>query len=252
MSGNVDLFTASGEIMTNVVVCSHTLDVSALYVDSSSAALQFYEPSGHPGDISGNVNSAFRSDGELQVMYRLFGADMQAVVADAMDASGAAPFNTYNGLAKVQRFNSLGDLVLSLYAHYIFGHAAATAAIDNDTNLVNYVNRSAAASGADVGLRLAEALSTLSADVASAIVGQIAAQDPSRTRQHGNNQDQAQGVIFAAGDVVFVRITVEKPSITVGPTGAATGAPGDNTNTNLVGSAFPTERPFVTLQVTLA
>jgi len=259
VQGNVDIFTASGEQMKNVVVCAQKLPVAALYQSASVSALQFYEPTGVPGEISGNVNAAFAEG--TGTIFGEFETGMQTVVAATLDASGAAPFSTYTGISKVQKFASFGDLVLSLYAHYIFGHAAATAAIDNDTNLVAYMNSSAAEGGAnggaDIGLLLARALAALSPEVATTIVRQIQAQDPSRTRGLGNNQDQAQAVVFAANDTIFVQITVEEPSLSVGnqTTGGqnTSGAPGAGTaaNTNLVGSAYPAENPFVTLQVTL-
>jgi hypothetical protein len=258
VQGNVDIFTASGEAMKNVVVCTNTLDVSGLYSDPSNSSIKLYEPSVARGYISGNVAADFSGS----TLFTTFATSMQNVVQGVIDASGAAPFSTYTNVKKVQEFNSFGDLVLSLYAHYIFGHAAATAAIDNDVNLVAYMNNAEGhndLSGADIGNRLARALADLSPEVVSSIVGQIQAQDPSRTRGLDNNQDKREAVIFAPGDIVFVQITVEEPSLTVGPVGGGeaagvnkSGAPGSSTLTNLVGSAYPAEKPFVTLQITLA
>jgi hypothetical protein len=249
VSGNVDIFTASGEALVNVVPASVGIDVSALYVDSSNAALRYYEPSGIDADISGFVDAsnAFATGSD---MYLKFASDMQNVVQHALDASGAAPFNEpqYSGLSKCQEFSSLGHLVLGLYAHYLFGHVAATAAIDNDDQLVAYLDASGS-SNADVGTHLAQALNALPNHTASRIVQQIIAQDPSRSRGKGNNQDQDEGVIFASGDVIFVQITVDAPSLTVGE--STTGGPVAYTLTNLVGSAFPTPSPVITLRVVL-
>ena len=59
VSGNVDLFTSTGALLTNVVDCHVPLSAISLFDrDSSSSAFLFYEPSGNPADISGSVNTA--------------------------------------------------------------------------------------------------------------------------------------------------------------------------------------------------
>jgi hypothetical protein len=90
----------------------------------------------------------------------------------------------------------------------------------------------------------------MSRDTASSIVGQVVAQDPSRARGVGNNQDENQTLLFAENDVIYVSITVQKPSITVGE--ATTGQPRADTLVNLVDRAFASQAPVFNLQIRLA
>jgi hypothetical protein len=89
----------------------------------------------------------------------------------------------------------------------------------------------------------------MSNDTASSIVGQVVAQDPSRARGLANNQDENQTLLFTENDVIYVSITVQKPSITVGD--ATTGQPRADTLVNLVDRAFASQAPVFNLQIRL-
>ena len=262
VSGNVDLFTSTGELLTNVVDCGTPLSLTSLFDrDSSSSAFVFYEPSGNPADISGSVNAACFYEPSVGVahvgtthnLYPTFVSEMADVINGVMDASNAAPFEQYPNVPKCQVFDNFGELTLALYAHYIFGHAAATAAIDNDEELVAYINSnnsSRSGGAAQIATLLGRALASMSRETASSIVGQVVAQDPSRARGVGNNQDENQTLLFAENDVIYVSITVQKPSITVGD--ATTGQPSADTLVNLVDRAFASQAPVFNLQIRLS
>ena len=266
VSGNVDLFTSTGALLTNVVDCHVPLSAISLFDrDSSSSAFLFYEPSGNPADISGSVNTAcfyepvvgVTHTGPTHNLYPTFVAQMATVIEGVMDASNAAPFEQYPNVPKCQVFDNFGELTLALYAHYLFGHAAATAAIDNDEELIAYINSNDSTrtgGAAQIATLLGRALANMTHDTASSIVGQVVAQDPSRARGVGNNQDENQTLLFAENDVIYVSITVQKPSITVGtnpPAGTPAGQPGNDTLVNLVDRAFASQAPVFNLQIRL-
>jgi hypothetical protein len=172
-----------------------------------------------------------------------------------MDASAAAPFNGYTSNSNYTSYASFGELALAAHGHYLFGHVAATAAIDNDLALVNYFKNNTAGS-AQIATALNAAIQALSDANASTIVRQVISQDPSRATGQDNNQlvpDVHQGLLFAAGDVVYMQVTIHQPSISSGST--SSGAPGAGSANNLPSSsaaAFPASGAQFTLKITLA
>uniref|UniRef100_A0A6C0AQD1 Uncharacterized protein n=1 Tax=viral metagenome TaxID=1070528 RepID=A0A6C0AQD1_9ZZZZ len=272
VQGDVDLVSASGELLNNVVVAQVDLSASALYADASHGVIEFWETSGTRGTISAciskSANSSAQYDGFTGLESDLSGG-LHGVINGQLNAIAAAPFNAVAySAAEYNTFASLGDMVLGLYAHYLFGHVAATAAIDNDAALVAYMNGSDSA-GAQVGKNLTAALGALPSSSAKAIANQVISQDPSRTRGQDNNEAQDpvhQALMFAPGDIVYVQIAVDEPIITVNREGASSG-PGEavpdltsesdgapsstRATTNLVGSAYPTASPSFAIQITL-
>jgi len=294
VSGDVDIISSSGETLYDVVVCAVDLSASALYTDASAAVIEFWEVSGTRGAIEACISAADAdapASDEPRLHARGFdshAADLTAelgnVVTGAQNAAAAAPFNSdrYNGIAEYQNYASFGDLVLGLYAHHLFGHVAATAAIDNDAALVTYMN-SDAAGGAQIPTNLVAALRAITSSVAKAIVSQVLSQDPGRASNVDNNQAQNnnhQGLLFAPGDTVYVQVEVLAPTISFNrtpirdaagqdltnkPSAAnlpaqtgsndlmADGAPlagGSQTN-NLINAAYPQTAPRFALQIRL-
>jgi hypothetical protein len=270
VAGDVDLIASSGEVLSNVVFAAIDLSASHLFADASSGVIEFWETSGNRGTIRACISAAGKSgeDGH-EALYTGF-TDLEAdlsgglhgVINGSLDAAAAAPFNAaaYT-LAEYNTFASLGDMVLALYSHYLFGHVAATAAIDNDAALVSYINGSGSANAA-VGQGLAAALGALPASTVRQIARQVLSQDPSRARAQDNNtvdNDEHQVLIFAPGDIVYVQVAVDAPTVNHdrsdanGDNGAAlsTGearAPGAS---NLVGSAYPTASPSFAIRINL-
>ena len=279
ISGNVQIFTTPSTTIADVVVCSSVLNPVVLFDDASNSLFEFTEISGNRGDVSGYVSSDARANGSilngigassliadlglgLQGVLTPF-SDENAVGTHSLDASGVNPFNKYRGLANGEytTYTSLGELVLSLYASYLFGHPAATAGITNDVALVDYINGTGA-QNADVGANLATAVNNLSNEVATSIVRAVLSQDPNRGVNVPNRQYNSAGgvnhvpLIFVAGDVIYVSITVKAPSVTTtGPGGAFDTA--NAGQSNLVGIAanaasnYPSTSPTIAFQITL-
>ncbi len=133
----------SGEL----VVANYNLPVISLYdeYDTSHpiALIEFWEPSGSLGSTSAQLaNSTGFYNVDLSGAYlesakRLVNG-LQNVLCNEMDASGAVPFNDakYGNQRAYKVYKSFGHLALGFYAHNLFGHAAATAAITNDTSFI--------------------------------------------------------------------------------------------------------------------
>jgi len=265
LSGNVQIFTAASTTVSNVVVCSMPMDVAALYSDASGV-FEFTEPSGNRSDVSGFISSSAKSNGSI--LNGIVGLEdkianrIHLSLTNPLDASGANPFNAYAGQANGEytTYANLGELVLSLYAAYLFGHPAATAGITNDQALVNYIN--SAAAGANVGTNLKNAINNLTTAEATKIVRSVLSQDPKRATDHPNRQFNALDgqhhvpLIFRSDDVIYLSITVQAPSVT---TLDAAGAPSNSAAGNLVGIAanattrYPSSPvPRFAFQITLA
>ena len=258
VSGNVDVFTVVGNTVSNVVVCSQTLPHGDLYTSPTNAILEFWEPSDRTGDISGAVAGGAGAGSTLSAPTTLTSlvTDLAAVITGAMDASGAAPFNAAAYVANSQHrsFDNFGELALAAHAHYLFGHVAATTAIDNDLALINYFKDNDAGK-AQIATLLKNALQALSAADATTIVKQVISQDPSRATGQDNNAlvpDVHQGLLFASGDVVYMQVTIKQPSITSGSSSAAPGAGSANNLPATSASAFPSGGAVFTLKITLA
>ena len=244
LSGNVQIFTTASTTVSNVVVCSMGMPTVALYSDAS-CVFEFTEPSGNNrGDVSGFISSSAKSNGSiLNGIAGLEGTIANRIhmsLTNPLDASGANPFNAYAGQANGEytTYANLGELVLSLYAAYLFGHPAATAGITNDQALVDYINSEAA--GANVGANLRTAINNLTTAEATKIVRSVLSQDPKRATDHPNRQFNALDgqhhvpLIFRDDDVVYLSITVQAPSVT---TLDSAGAPSSSDAGNLVGIA---------------
>jgi hypothetical protein len=292
VSGNVDIISSSGETLYDVVVCAVDLSASALYTDASSGVIEFWEVSGGRAAIEACISAAdanFPASDSARLDGRGFDAhaadltsELGNVINGRQNASAAAPFNgdRYND-PEYQNFASFGDLVLGLYAHHLFGHVAATAAIDNDAALVAYMN-SDAAGDAQIPTNLVTALRGITSSVAKAIASQVLSQDPGRASAVDNNQAQNnnhQALLFAPGDTVYVQVQVLAPTLSVNRTplrdapgtdatnkpgasglppqtatndSSADGAPlGASEANNLINSAYPSTAPVFALQIRL-
>lgn len=246
VSGNVDVFAQTATTVNNVVDCTVTLPVAALYSSSSSAAFEFWEPSGNRGDISACIMGSASSARPLSGLYASSGAgslssvkgNLRSVILGGMDASNAAPFSNYKNVsANYTQYANFGELALGAHAAYLFGHPQATTAIDNDVALVTYFSEANPAgttgsananANANIGNELAALIRNLSDAEARTIVREVLRQDPARMTGADNSQlptDVHQGLIFAVGDVVYVSVTIRTPSVTLG---GATGAAQNN------------------------
>ena len=200
LSSNVDLFAYPADMAINPVYVTATVsaaDVSGLFSYKQSG------PSGE--DISGSLgpNAAGSSGtGSAQVV----GTDIQTAAcatsngASNLDASAAAIFSGYAGT--YSSYRTLGDLALAWAADEMFGHPAATAAIDNDAEVTADINSQPAAKITAGILALAQA--DLDA-IAKSVIGQ----DDSRASKDGDNTGASKGIEFYAGDVIIVRVNLK-------------------------------------------
>jgi hypothetical protein len=225
-SASVAVFGPSAEVINNVVWCGVTLDVSALYVDASHALFEFWEPS----EARGTLKAQIAGTRDAQARAQHFSVSLANVIAGAMDASAANPFQAYPGAAYTQ-YASFGDLTLAYAAEGMFGHPSATAAITNDVEIVDGFNSAASKDTAitapaphgqlDQALaqRLAAALYASSEAVSTAIAQVVLGQDASRATNEDNSQlqvDQKAALRFYPDDVVYVAIRLSSFGAIVG------------------------------------
>jgi len=220
-SGNIDVFGQEFAGVTNRVVCAQTLPVANLYVSdaSNNSILRFQEPSSDLGSISGEIVVAFG----LTVASQ-FTNDLNAVINGDMDASGATPFGSYTSTSQYYTHESFGRLALSAYAHYLFGHVAATAAITNDAAFITKMNGEDT-NDAKLASRLATALASKNPAAATEIVKQVLGQDAARAMDQDNNRlpvDTWQNLRFIAGDKIYMNINLKAPIVAVNPSSATT------------------------------
>jgi hypothetical protein len=270
VAGTVDVFTVAGDNIANVVTCTGTVPASDLYQDPSNAIFEFWEPSSNAPSGRHEIAGAVAKAGEqplagqtgtlLPFNAGLFGSLRtslaNAVVPGAVDAAAAAPFNTYGANANYTSYSSFGELALAAHAHYLFGHVAATAAIDNDEDLVDYFNtndNNGSSASANIAYLLVNAILALSDAEASTIAQQVISQDPSRARGRDNNQltpNVHQGLLFAAEDVIYMQVTIQEPTIIQGVDNET----GDNIASTQMpaGNKFPATGAQFALRITLA
>jgi hypothetical protein len=191
--------------MTNIIVASQTLPVSSLYNSTDNGLLRFKQLSLNSNDITAERNISFTTT-EATIANNI-----KAVINASFDCSAATPFINYTNQYHTQ--SSFGSVSLSAYAHSLFGHVAATAAIDNDTAFVNYINNDTI-SDAALNKSLANALYNISSETSTYIAKQVIGQDASRAKNE-NNEDDWQAVEFKSGDIIYMSIRLLQPLVTI-------------------------------------
>jgi hypothetical protein len=221
-SGSVEVFGQTAPTSpNNPVVCSVRLPVADLYASTSDALFRFKESSGDLTGISGEKWADWTKlsdlSGHLNAIINCDSGSGNGT--GTMDASDALPFNitSYQTTSEYYTYNSFGRLALSAYAHYLFGHVAATAAISNDQTFIDDMNSNASGK-AQLASRLADAIDGLTTTQATAIVKQVIGQDASRARGVDNNElapDAWQALEFKANDIIYLNINLKAPTVTV-------------------------------------
>jgi len=195
LSSNVDLFAYPADMAINPVYV--TARVSAADV---SGLFSYRQPTANVEDISGSLGSNAASTGAgsaTQVGSQIQGA---ACSAGSLDASAAAIFSSYAGT--YSSYTTLGDLALAWAAHEMFGHPAATAAIDNDTEVVADINSQPAA-------KVRTGILGLSQADLDAIAKSVIGQDDSRGGKENDNSTGPRPLAFFPGDVIIVRVNLK-------------------------------------------
>jgi hypothetical protein len=256
----VQIFTTPSTQLDNVVVCSQRLPHARLYSSSAlKGVFEFTEPSEGRTDISGYVSngSSVLNGTAIATPLTALATGLQTVLTnsqtDSLNAATANPFAAYSAIADgtYSKYENLGELVLSLYASYLFGHPAATAGITNDTNLINHVN--SADAGANVGTNLATAINNLTIAEATAIVKSVISQDPKRATDSANRVFSAGTgathvpLYFQADDVIYVSITVLAPTVASSNAQGALGGIATN-----AASRYPETAPKFAFEITLS
>jgi hypothetical protein len=239
-SGTIEVFGQEVQEVKNVVVAAVPLPVTDLYVDTNSSMFEFWEPEGELGvmkaTLSGKVDAAYPdpvSGRNYTNLTQDLATDLNTVLVGDLDASGAKPFDTYKagGVSQYYVHESFGRLALSSYAHYLFGHVAATAAITNDATFIEKMN-GVGEGNADIAQKIVDAITGKNDAAILEIVKQVIGQDASRAMGQDNNQ-LAPGVRhalkFIEGDKIYVNVRLRAPEVTVsggiGGAGAQMGEP---------------------------
>lgn len=225
-SGAVNIFSQPFAGITNELVADLRLPASDLYKGTAAGAslLEFSGVTNAEApldDIVGAYNAAFKANAAYQAALA---SSIHSVVTGSLTASaGSIPFGAYG--TEYRGYNSFGELALAAYAHYIFGHVDATAAIDNDTVFKGKMNGTGAAD-AKLGEKLAaEVFTNLDP---TAVVKQVLGQDATRTIGQDNDGPTGsasgiQNLIFKADDVIYMAITLKQPSLTIANGGLPAG-----------------------------
>lgn len=153
-NGEINVFSQGIDpSVTNPIIAAVNLPVNALY-DASGASytsgvvnslFEFWEPedAGALGERRASLCTSLHPDAvgprDYTKMSKKLVRDLQTVLEGPFDCSGVGLFadNKYVGNTNYTTQPNFGRLALSTYAHYLFGHVAATAAITNDVPFMN-------------------------------------------------------------------------------------------------------------------
>ncbi len=266
-SGTINVFGQEGEVLVNQVVPTITLPVRAFYDAAGlsnngvpNSLFEFWEPSDAIGNrratLSGksvNGDNSSSQGRDYTKLLKKMVIDFQNVLEGSFDCSGASPFNDpkYTGNTYYTTPDNFGRLALSVYAHYLFGHVAATAAITNDqefmnnmlsiangsykysdTNSIDLQNISpGSTSDANLALRIVQGIFTKDDNAILSIVESIIGQDASRAMGQDNNQlapGIRQALRFESGDSFYISIRLTRPEIVIYNNQTNAGAPDVN------------------------
>jgi hypothetical protein len=261
---------------TDVIVCEVELPARCLYdVDNTSGAtlyndpsdvignslIEFRETSNVEGDSSLNdIVAMFSVPGPAQhdlanpdpsghegrnykLMLKDFVYELHEVLKGDVDLSDAAPFKgKYDNIEAHRSAPSLGRAFLMSYADRLFGHVAATAAISNDKQFIEFMNGPAYAtmnevdldtddvkpsipslsgekSGAGLAARLVRKLIENGESNAKTIAEQVIGQDATRAMNSDNNHlspENWHALKFVADDVIYFKIKLADPTLKFG------------------------------------
>ena len=228
-SGTVSVFGKQSDApSTNVIYADYKLPVSTLYKASGDALIKFQ------GDGS-NIVAAYDT---FTTTENQVAASLELILTKLLDARNATPFNS-TGYTNVNHTNytSFGELALASYAHNIFGHVQATAAITNDDEFVTFMDSNGTTTADTTKANIARALaakirSGLTSTEILNIAKQVIGQDASRAKNVDNDvaaPNNWQSLEWQDGDIIYFQITLRDPTIKYGASASdATAAPDYN------------------------
>ena len=211
-TGDIRVFGKSVPTMTNVIVPVIQLPYTDLYKGADNGLLKFKGNVENNYDLIEGVRNTSFTGTQADLA-----ADLKTILNGSFDCSGATPFNigSYNNVYSTQ--GSFGNIALSAYSHSLFGHLAATAAIDNDSSFISKMNNDTVAD-ARLNIALASEIFNLSMAKATEVARQVIGQDSSRARSEdndGSNASDYQALEFRQGDVIYMSIKLVAPVVTV-------------------------------------
>lgn len=205
-SGNISVFGQAKPTMADVIVSNETMPITCLYVGTDNSLIRFQDRNINNIDtIYGERNTNFTTPkSQLELSLKI-------IMNASFNCSNAYPFKLYS--SNYHTYTSFGKLCLAAYAHSLFGHVAATAAIDNDTAFINKMNND---SNLDAALNkaLADAIYNLNNEKSTYIAKQVIGQDSSRAKFENNSSSDWQALEFKNGDIIYVSITLLPPNVT--------------------------------------
>jgi hypothetical protein len=149
-NGAISVFGEGKPTPTNVIIANKKLPVNSLYYKDSTTEyglIEIWEPSGAQDDImaalANSDKTATPGGKNLTDVYKMAAKNLvlglEALLCDRFDCSGTAPWNEskYAGAPEYTTQRDFGRVALSAYAHSLFGHVDATAAITNDKEFVH-------------------------------------------------------------------------------------------------------------------
>jgi hypothetical protein len=162
---NLSIFGAPAPTVANVLVADMDLPVNALYdgrvPNAKKGLIEYWEPAGAPDEIRVKLASTTNaipageaSNPDARSLYpdladaykvtlKQLAKGLQRVLCDKFDAVGvttakAVPFSDakYAGKEEYTTQRDFGRVAIACFAHYLFGHVDATAAITNEVAFV--------------------------------------------------------------------------------------------------------------------
>ena len=143
-SGNIEVFNQAKPVVPEYIVATETLPATALYDPSGNVGLlELWEPSDSQGDIKvqladvdSSASGGLNLSGKYQTACQRLAEGFQKILCHSFDCSNATPFSNYTSNIEYYKQRDFGRVALATYAHYMFGHVDATAAITNDKAFV--------------------------------------------------------------------------------------------------------------------
>jgi hypothetical protein len=190
--------------------------------DASSGIIEYWENASTTGrdEVVAQVTATGGAEhGATWATHRaLIKADLQALLCNptaspvnSLDFVAATPFSNHTDAAAYYSYNSIGESMLAYAAQRMFGHPAATAAIDNDQDLVDFGNNADGfANPLDLAEKLVAALGALSAPNAAKIAMEVLGQDAARAdiaKDNNSGIPSKHAILpFLAGDIIYVGV----------------------------------------------
>jgi hypothetical protein len=235
VSGNIVVFGQSAPLVNNIVVAAGTIPATSLF-NGSNGLIEFWEPLYSIGEK--NAALATTMGRNYKDLLPGLANGIQNVLNSSLNASTATPFSFGTYSPEYKTLDNFGKLALGSYAHYLFGHVQATAAITNDQAIMNAVlnmpgNPLAAFDGnaalwstgtptsANIARRLVNTLVT--GDVSPtgnllSIVKQVIGQDTARAKNNDATEgspSRRQLLAFTPGDKIYFNIKLARPTLSV-------------------------------------